>query len=101
MNRTVPENLVGRLRRRANVIPPELRRKLREARRELEALADRDRRMAANVRAVAYGLPIAMVPSFARDVASLEGLRDIAETFVPSVGRPKLMPLRGGASGPG
>jgi anion-transporting ArsA/GET3 family ATPase len=102
MNRTVPEALIGRLRRRANVIPPEIRRKLREARRELEALADRDRRMAANLRAAAYGLPIAMVPSFARDVASLEALRDIAEVFAPGLSRRgKVVPLRGGAGEPG
>ena len=102
MNRTVPEALIGRLRRRANVIPPEIRRKLREARRELEALADRDRRMAANLRAAARGLPIAMVPSFARDVASLEALRDIAEVFAPGLSRRgKVVPLRGGAGEPG
>ena len=102
MNRTVPEALIGRTRRRANVIPPEIRRKLREARRELEALADRDRRMAANLRAAAYGLPIAMVPSFARDVASLEALRDIAEVFAPGLSRRgKVVPLRGGAGEPG
>jgi anion-transporting ArsA/GET3 family ATPase len=97
MNRTVPEHLVGRMRRRLNAIPPEIRRKLREARRELEALADRDRRMAANVRAVAYGLPIAMVPAFPRDVASLEALREIAEVFTPGISRRgKVVPLRGG-----
>jgi len=102
MNRTVPEALIGRLRRRANAIPPETRRKLREARRELEALADRDRRMAANLRAAAYGLPIAMVPSFARDVASLEALRDVAEVFAPGLSRRrKVVPLRGGAGEPG
>jgi hypothetical protein len=102
MNRTVPEPLVGRLRRRANVIPPEIRRKLRDARRELEALADRDRRMAANLRAAAYGVPIAMVPAFARDVASLESLRDIAEVFAPGLSRRgKVVPLRGGAGEPG
>ena len=87
MNRTVPEALLGRMRRRANPIPSELRRKLREARHELELLADRDRRMAANLRAAAYGLPIAMVPAFARDVASLEPLREIAELFTPGIGR--------------
>ena len=87
MNRTVPEALLGRVRRRANPIPSELRRKLREARHELELLADRDRRMAANLRAAAYGLPIAMVPAFARDVASLESLREIAELFTPGIGR--------------
>ncbi|HUE39703.1 MAG TPA: ArsA-related P-loop ATPase [Candidatus Binatia bacterium] len=87
MNRTVPEALLGRMRRRANPIPSELRRKLREARHELELLADRDRRMAANLRAAAYGLPIAMVPAFARDVASLESLREIAELFTPGIGR--------------
>ena len=87
MNRTVPEALLGRVRRRANPVPSELRRKLREARHELELLADRDRRMAANLRAAAYGLPIAMVPAFARDVASLESLREIAELFTPGIGR--------------
>ena len=87
MNRTVPEALLGRMRRRANPIPSELRRKLREARHELELLADRDRRMAANLRAAAYGLPIAMVPAFARDVASRESLREIAELFTPGIGR--------------
>jgi len=96
MNRTVPEPLLGRVRRRSSAIPPELRRKLREARRELEALADRDRRMAANVRAVAYGLPIAMVPAFPRDVASLESLREIAEVFTPGIARRgKVVSLRG------
>jgi anion-transporting ArsA/GET3 family ATPase len=97
MNRTVPESLLGRVRRRANPIPGELRRKLREARRELELLADRDRRMAANLRAAAYGLPIAMVPAFPRDVASLESLRDIAELFTPGISRRgTVVPLRAG-----
>jgi anion-transporting ArsA/GET3 family ATPase len=101
MNRTVPESLIGRQRRRANAIPPEIRRKLRDARRELEALADRDRRMAANLRAVAYGVPIAMVPAFARDVASLESLRDIADVFAPGLSRRgKVVSLRGGAGEP-
>ena len=101
MNRTVPEALLGRARRRVNAIPPEIRRKLREVRRELEALADRDRRMAANVRAVAYGLPIAMVPAFPRDVASLEALREIAEVFTPGIARRgKVVSLRSGAGDP-
>ena len=95
MNRTVPEELLARVRHRLSPIPRELRRKLREARRELEALGDRDRRMAANLRAVAAGLPIALVPAFPRDVASLASLREIAEIFVPDVGRPgKVTPLR-------
>ena len=96
MNRTVPERLLGRA-RRGTTMPRDLRRKLREARRELEALADRDRRMAASLRAVVYGLPIAMIPAFPRDVASLEALREIAEVFVPEVGRRgKVTPLRAG-----
>jgi len=100
MNRAVPESLLGRMRRRANSIPADLRRKLRDARRELELLADRDRRMAANLRAAAYGLPIAMVPAFARDVVSLESLRAIAELFTPGIGRRgKVVPLRTGDSG--
>ena len=100
MNRTVPESLLGRMRRRANPIPADLRRKLRDARRELELLADRDRRMAANLRAAAYGLPIAMVPAFARDVVSLESLREIAELFTPGIGRRgKVVPLRTGDPG--
>jgi hypothetical protein len=83
------------VRHRLCPIPRELRRKLREARRELEALGDRDRRMAANLRAVADGLPIATVPAFPRDVASLASLREIAEIFVPDVGRPgKVTPIR-------
>jgi anion-transporting ArsA/GET3 family ATPase len=95
MNRTVPETLLARVRHRLCPIPRELRRKLREARRELEALGDRDRRMAANLRAVADGLPIATVPAFPRDVASLASLREIAEIFVPDVGRPgKVTPIR-------
>jgi anion-transporting ArsA/GET3 family ATPase len=87
VNRTVPEALLARTRRRANPIPGELRRKLREARRELEALADRDRRMVARLRAVAYAVPIATVPAFPRDVASLEALRDVAEIFTPGIAR--------------
>lgn len=87
VNRTVPEALLARTRRRANRIPGALRRKLREARRELEALADRDRRMAAKLRAVAGAVPIATVPAFPRDVASLEALRDIAEVFTPGIAR--------------
>jgi anion-transporting ArsA/GET3 family ATPase len=95
MNRTVPETLIARVRHRLSPIPRELRRKLREARRELEALGDRDRRMAANLRAVADGVPIATVPAFPRDVASLASLREIAEIFVPDVGRPgKVTPIR-------
>jgi anion-transporting ArsA/GET3 family ATPase len=88
MNRTVPETLLARVRQRLSPMPRELRRKLREARRELEALGDRDRRMAANLRAVAEGVPITLVPAFPRDVASLASLREIAEIFVPDVGRP-------------
>jgi anion-transporting ArsA/GET3 family ATPase len=88
MNRTVPETLLARVRHRLSPMPRELRRKLREARRELEALGDRDRRMAANLRAVAEGVPITLVPAFPRDVASLASLREIAEIFVPDVGRP-------------
>jgi len=100
MNRTVPEALLARVRHRRSPIPRELRRKLRDARRELEALGDRDRRMAANLRAVAAGLPIALVPAYPRDVASLAALREIAEVFVPDVGRRgKVTPLRAG-SGP-
>jgi hypothetical protein len=53
--------------------------------------------MAANLRAVAPGLPIALVPAYSRDVASLASLREIAEVFVPDVGRPgKVTPLRSG-----
>jgi len=97
MNRTVPEPLLGRVRHRPSAIPRDIRRKLREVRRELEALGDRDRRMAANLRAVAPGLPIAPVPAYPRDVASLASLREIAEVFVPDVGRPgKVSPLRSG-----
>ncbi len=97
MNRTVPDALLVRVRHRRSPIPRELRRKLRDARRELEALGDRDRRMAANLRAVAAGLPIALVPAYPRDVASLAALREIAEVFVPDVGRRgKVTPLRAG-----
>jgi anion-transporting ArsA/GET3 family ATPase len=88
LNAPVPESLVPRVRQRLSPMPRELRRKLREARRELEALGDRDRRMAANLRAVAEGVPITLVPAFPRDVASLASLREIAEIFVPDVGRP-------------
>jgi anion-transporting ArsA/GET3 family ATPase len=97
MNRTVPESLLRGAPRRGSTLPPEIRRKLRDARRELEALADRDRRMAASLRAAGHGLPIATVPSFPRDVASLAALREIAELFVPAVGRRgKVTPLRKG-----
>jgi anion-transporting ArsA/GET3 family ATPase len=101
VNRTVPEALLARTRRGANRIPRELRRKLREARRELEALADRDRRMAAKLRAVAYAVPIATVPAFPRDVASLEALRDIAEVFTPGLARRgRVVAIRGAAADP-
>ena len=99
MNRTVPDALLARVQHRRSLIPREIRRKLRDARRELEALGDRDRRMAANLRAVAAGMPIALVPAYPRDVASLESLREIAEVFVPDVGRRgKVTPLRSGAT---
>jgi anion-transporting ArsA/GET3 family ATPase len=99
MNRTVPEALLARVRHRASPIPREIRAKLREVRRELEALGDRDRRMAANLRAVAPGLPIALVPAYPRDPSSLPGLRDIAAVFVPDVGRRgKVTPLRGASA---
>jgi anion-transporting ArsA/GET3 family ATPase len=102
LNRTVPEALLGRPRGRANSIPGELRRKLREARRELEALADRDRRMAAKLQTVAYAVAIATVPAFPRDVVSLEALRDIAEVFAPGIARRgRVVPIRSSASGPG
>jgi anion-transporting ArsA/GET3 family ATPase len=102
MNRTVPEALLTRVRRRTP-IPREIRAKLREARRELEALADRDRRMLAILReAVGSELPIATVPAFARDVASLGSLREIAEVFAPGIGRRgKVTPIRSGAGTPG
>ncbi len=87
MNRTVPEALLARPRRHGASITPGLRRKLREARRELEALADRDRRMGARLRAAAYGLPLVTIPAFAHEVASLQALREIAEVFDPSLGR--------------
>ncbi|MGH7857532.1 MAG: ArsA family ATPase [Candidatus Binatia bacterium] len=99
VNRTVPESLLApRRRRRRSDMPRELRTKLREARRELEALADRDRRMFASLReAVGGELPIAMVPAFARDVASLDALRDVAEFLVPAIARQrKVTPLRAG-----
>jgi anion-transporting ArsA/GET3 family ATPase len=96
VNRVVPESLLGRVRLRRREIPPELRAKLREARRELEALADRDRRMFADLRSVVGNeLPIATVPSFAHDVASLEGLRDVAHVLVPAIGeKTNVTPLR-------
>jgi anion-transporting ArsA/GET3 family ATPase len=98
LNRTVPDALLARTRRRANAIPPELRRKLRQARRELEALADRDRRMAAKLRAVVDEVPIATVPSFPRDAASLEALRDIAAIFTPGLARRgRVVAIRGAA----
>jgi anion-transporting ArsA/GET3 family ATPase len=101
LNRTVPDALLARARERANSIPGELRRKLRDARRELEALADRDRRMAAKLQEVAYAVPIAAVPAFPRDVASLEALRDIAEVFAPAIARRgRVVPIRSGAGGP-
>lgn len=97
MNRTVPEALLARVRRHGTPIPPQIRRKLREARCELEALADRDRRMAANLRAAVYGLPIVTIPAFAHEVASLGALREIAEAFDPSLGRRgNVTPLRSG-----
>jgi anion-transporting ArsA/GET3 family ATPase len=83
MNRVVPEALVGQPRRRGSAIPPRIRHKLREARRELEALADRDRRMVASLRRAAPGVPIALVPAFASDVASLDSLCEVAEVFAP------------------
>jgi anion-transporting ArsA/GET3 family ATPase len=101
LNRTVPEALLARSRGHANSIPGELRRKLREARRELEALADRDRRMAAKLQAVAYEVPIAAIPAFPRDVASLEGLRDIAEVFTPGIARRgRVVAIRSGTGDP-
>jgi anion-transporting ArsA/GET3 family ATPase len=96
MNRTVPESLLVRGPRRLAEAPAGLRAKLREARRELEALADRDRRMYAALRDAAGGsVPIATVPAFARDVASLESLREIAEVLVPAIGRRgKVTPIK-------
>lgn len=88
MNRTVPEALLVRSRRRLPGAPPGLRSKLRDACHELEALAERDRRMYAELRdAAGGGVPIATVPGFPRDVASLASLREIAEVLVPSIGR--------------
>ncbi len=102
LNRTVPDALLARTRGRTNSIPGELRRKLREARRELEALADRDRRMAARLQAAACAVPIASVPAFPRDVASLEALRDIAEVFTPGIARRgRIVAIRGAAGDPG
>ena len=97
VNRTVPEAVLGRSRRRRRLeIPRDLRRKLREAKRELELLADRDRRMFASLReAVGAELPIATVPAFPRDVASLEALREVAGVLSPgSIPSPKVTPIR-------
>ncbi len=96
VNRTVPESLLGRSRLRRTEIPLELRAKLREARRELEALADRDRRVFADFREiVGNGLPISLVQAFPQDIASLEGLRKVAENLIPALGRRrKVTPLR-------
>lgn len=96
VNRTVPGNLLGRSRLRRAEIPSELRAKLREARRELEALADRDRRVFADLReAVGSGLPISLIPAFSHDVASLEGLKKVAENLIPALGRRRnVRPLR-------
>lgn len=88
VNRTVPGELTGPLRRRRSNIPRELRPRLREARRELEALADRDRRMFAHLReAVGGDLPIVMVPAFPFDVASLHSLRQVAGVLLPDPDR--------------
>lgn len=96
VNRTIPEPLLDRGRVRRADIPPELRAKLREAQRELEALADRDRRSFADLRlAVGNGLPISLVPAFSQDVVSLGGLRNVAETLIPTLGRRRnVRPLR-------
>lgn len=98
VNRTVPETVLGRMRGRGRryEMPPELRRKLRSVKRELEALADRDRRMLATLREALGGdLPIPTVPAFPRDVASLEALREVARRLSPeSVPSPKVRPIR-------
>jgi anion-transporting ArsA/GET3 family ATPase len=99
MNRTVPESLLRGTPGRNSALPPEVRRKLDEARLELEALAERDRRMAERLTAAGEALPVARVPNFPRDVASLNALREIAEVLVPGIGRRgKIAPLRQGRS---
>jgi anion-transporting ArsA/GET3 family ATPase len=103
VNRTVPEALVApRRRRRRPDLSRELRGKLTEARRELEALADRDRRMFASLReVVGADLPIPMVPAFPRDIASLDGLLELAQSLVPAIARQrKVTPIRAGGREP-
>jgi anion-transporting ArsA/GET3 family ATPase len=95
LNRTVPTPLLARRgRRRAVPIPPVLLHKLRDARRELEMLADRDRRMHADLReAVAPEVPVVLVPAFASDIRSVEDLRDIASLLVEPQPRSNVHPF--------
>lgn len=98
MNRTVPASLLPDARRRPkSPLPPEIRRKLGEACLELEALADRDRRMAARLRDAGNGVPIARVPTLPPDVPCSAGLREIAAALAPEIGRRgEVAPLRKG-----
>jgi hypothetical protein len=75
----VPPSLLERRHGRATAIAPPLLKKLHEARRELDLLADRDRRMDAELRAALGGsAPVVAVPALARDVRTLEDLRSLA-----------------------
>jgi anion-transporting ArsA/GET3 family ATPase len=79
LNRTVPASLLERRHGHATEIAPPLLKKLREARRELDLLADRDRRMDAELRAALGGTaPVVAVPALARDVRTLDDLRELA-----------------------
>lgn len=96
VNRTVPPEVLGRTRPRRADIPPPVRERLREAQRDLEALAERDRRILAELRqAIGEGVPIVPIPGLPRDVHSLGGLAAIARGLAPEGSRPaKVTPLR-------
>ncbi|MEA2627120.1 MAG: hypothetical protein QOD06_3165, partial [Candidatus Binatota bacterium] len=83
MNRTVPQALLARPRSRPAGVPKDLLVKLREARREIEALGERDRQMIARLRsAIGPDRPLVTAPAFAREVVSLDAIRELAAALV-------------------
>ena len=102
LNRTVPTRLLARRKRRATPIPEPLLGKLREARRELDLLADRDRRMHAELRAtIAEHVPLVVLPALAHDIRTLADLEAISALLVTPLPKSNVRPFPARESGAG